>query len=97
MRRMVAGLLAALIPVAVTATEPKTQASDRQFIDRAYSINEGEIELGKLAQNKGTTSQVIEFGQRMVGDHTVALEQLRDTAEKGDLTLPDRGHDARGR
>ncbi|HEY2743680.1 MAG TPA: DUF4142 domain-containing protein [Polyangia bacterium] len=68
----------------------KGEASDRSFVDQAYSINEGEIELGKLAQKRGTTPQVVEFGQRMAGDHRVAQEQLRDVALADNLTLPHR-------
>jgi putative membrane protein len=85
MRVLLALACSMLLPVAASA---KGRASDRRFIDRAYSINEGEIELGKLAQQKGTTPQVREYGQRMVADHRVALDQLRDVAEKDNLKLP---------
>jgi len=89
MRVLLAIIGCVLVPAAAMATGPRNEAGDRQFIDRAYSINEGEIELGKLAQKKGTTPEVREFGQRMVGDHTVALEQLRDVALRNNLSLPD--------
>jgi len=49
-------------------------AQDRHFFDAAYSINEGEIRPGHLAEQCGTTAAVKNFAHRMVSDHTSSLD-----------------------
>ncbi len=88
MRVLLAAVCAVLLPSAAMAAHPTVDAADRQFVDRAHSINQGEIELGKLAQRRGTTPEVRELGRRMVKDHTAALDQLRVVGRQNDLSLP---------
>jgi putative membrane protein len=83
MRVLVAVMGAALLPAVAAA-----QASDQQFLEKAYNINQSEIALGKLAQEKGASAEVRDFGKRLESDHQKALEQLRDAAAKSHLTLP---------
>lgn len=85
MRVLMAVMCSALLPSAALA---KTQAGDQQFLDQAFSINQGEISLGKLAQERGTTAPIRDFGKRLESDHQAALDQLREVAEKSHLTLP---------
>jgi putative membrane protein len=47
-----------------------------------------EVELGQLAAEKATNSDVKEFAQRMVKDHTQANDQLKQIAMQKDVTLP---------
>jgi len=61
---------------------------DKLFVDAAFDINQGEILLGKLAQEKGTTAAVKQYGARMEKDHTAALDDLRDIAHKDGFALP---------
>jgi putative membrane protein len=70
------------------AQAANTQASDQKFLEKAYSINKGEIELGKLAQQRGTSQMVKDFGARLEHDHQKGLEQLREVAKKNDMTMP---------
>ena len=44
-----------------------------------------EVELGKLAQEKGSSEAVKEFGKRMVDDHTKAGEDLKQAAAKANM------------
>jgi putative membrane protein len=62
--------------------------ADRQFLDQAYSINQGEVKLGEVAKRKGTTDAVKNYGQLMVADHTVALKELYEFADKADAKVP---------
>jgi putative membrane protein len=57
-------------------------ASDREFVKDAAEGSALEIELGKLAQEKGSSEAVKEFGKRMVEDHTRAGENLKQAAAK---------------
>jgi putative membrane protein len=85
MRALVA--LMCCLPSLAAAGE-NSQPSDQQFIDKAYSINKGEIALGKLAQHRGTSTAVRDFGARLERDHQLGLDRLRETAHQAHLIMP---------
>ena len=47
-----------------------------------------EVEWGKLATEKASSSDVKQFGQRMVDDHTKANDELKSLASKNGWNLP---------
>jgi len=47
-----------------------------------------EVKLGQLAQQKGSSSAVKDFGKRMERDHSKANDELKEAASKNGLTLP---------
>ena len=47
-----------------------------------------EVELGQLAEQNGQSQEVKDFGKRMVTDHSKANDELKQVAEKEDVTLP---------
>ncbi len=61
---------------------------DRDFVGTAAEINMAEIKLGKLAQERGTTAAVKDFGQRLFNDHTKMNADLRKFAESQQMMLP---------
>jgi putative membrane protein len=61
---------------------------DAMFAREAAMGGMTEVELGKLAVQKGQNDKVKEFGQRMVDDHSKAGDRLRELAGKENLTLP---------
>ena len=62
--------------------------SDKKFLTEAAEGGMMEVELGKLAADKGTDADVKSFGQRMVDDHTKANDKLKQLAASKGLTLP---------
>jgi putative membrane protein len=62
--------------------------ADREFLDTAYSINQGEVKLGEVAKRKGTTDAVRNYGQLMVSDHSLALKELHEFADKANARMP---------
>lgn len=44
--------------------------------------------MGTLAQQKGGTPAVRDFGQRLVRDHTKSLDELKSVAQQQNITLP---------
>ena len=85
----VAALLA--FPVSGFARDKNTAATmptGSSFLSTADQINLGEIQLGKLAEQKGNNPAVRDFGKRMVEDHTKLEEQLRSLAKSKGVTLP---------
>lgn len=47
-----------------------------------------EVELGRIAAQKGMSDSVKQFGQRMVDDHSKANEELMTLAQSKGITLP---------
>jgi putative membrane protein len=64
------------------------QASDETFVIKAAKGSMAEVELGKLAVEKGASDEVKKFGQRMVDDHGKAGDELKTLAQNKHITLP---------
>lgn len=62
--------------------EGKLSSNDRHFITAAAQDGMAEVELGKLAQQKGSAQGVKDFGQRLVDDHGKANSELESIASK---------------
>ena len=70
------------------AQQPKSLASDSVFIQRAGSVGLLQVKLGKLAEKKGTSAAVVEFGKRMVTDYSKANEELKAAAKQAGFPAP---------
>ncbi len=64
------------------------QKNDAQFLVDAAEMNLEEIQLGKLAQQRGTTTEVKELGRKMEEAHTQSLVQLKDLASRKGISIP---------
>jgi putative membrane protein len=62
--------------------------SDKLFIRQAAIGGQAEVELGKLAQQKGNSESVRDFGKRMVSDHSKAYDQLMHLQKDADPSTP---------
>jgi len=62
--------------------------NDASFLVDAAEINLEEIQLGKLAQQKGSMAEVKEFGKMMVDEHEKALADLKTFAATKQITIP---------
>jgi putative membrane protein len=62
--------------------------SDKTFIKKAAEGGMAEVELGKLAAEKGSSEDVKKFGQRMVEDHSKANDQLKQVASSKGVEVP---------
>ena len=76
-------------------TEGQTQqpvidpmASARRFVKEAAEGSATEVALGKLAQEKGSSDAVKQFGKRMVDEHSKATEELKQAAEMAKIEVP---------
>jgi putative membrane protein len=61
---------------------------DRTFIVEAAAGGMAEVELGRLATQKASRSEVKEFGQMMVDDHGKANDKLMKIAQEKGLAAP---------
>lgn len=62
--------------------------ADKAFMEKAAMGGMVEVEMGRLAQQKGTSQQVKDFGARMVQDHGAANNELMQLASKKGLQMP---------
>jgi len=58
------------------------------FVQKAASANLHEIKMGEIGSKRATATEVKEFAQRMVKDHTEALEKLKKAARAAKIDVP---------
>jgi putative membrane protein len=76
-------LMLSLPMVALAASSP-----DASFYKGAAEGGIAEVDAGRLAQDKGNSQQVKDFGAMMVKDHSAANEKLQALASSKSITLP---------
>jgi putative membrane protein len=76
-------LMLTLPLTALAASNP-----DASFYKNAAEGGISEVDAGHLAQDKGNSQQVKDFGAMMVKDHSAANEKLQALASSKDITLP---------
>lgn len=71
-------------------TKPATGLSsdDKEFLAKAAQGGMTEVALGKLAAQKGTTSQIRDFGKMMVTDHEKINNDVKALAKSKNVALP---------
>ena len=66
----------------------KVNKTDAKFAVEAANGGMAEVELGKLAQEKGLSQQVKDFGAMMVKDHSAANLKMTALAKSKGISLP---------
>ena len=61
---------------------------DRLFVQEAAIGGMAEVDSGKMAEQKGQSSAVKDFGRRMVEDHSKANDRLSALAKAASVPLP---------
>jgi len=89
---------------AATAQAPMASSSmvkaDQALLKEMAQVNVAEINAAKLALSKSQDAKVKAYAQKMIDDHTTALQDLQAIAQKKGVTLPsepDRAHQAKAR
>ena len=86
-----AALLAATALFAVNENNGGTgavTAADKNFMVAAAEGGMLEVRLGEVAEKKGASQEVKDFGAMMVSDHGKAGEDLKAVAAKHDVAVP---------
>lgn len=83
MKYLMAALILASPLAAIAADNP-----DSSFYKNAGEAGIFEIDAGNLAQQKGTSPAVKDFGALMVKDHTAAADKLKAIAAGKGISLP---------
>lgn len=72
----------------VSADELKKKEEAANFVTQAANNNLAEIHLGKVAAEKGTSSEVKKFAKDLVDMQTKANEELKLIADKNNIAFP---------
>jgi putative membrane protein len=67
---------------------------DAEFVREQLAMGTAEVELGKLAQERGTHPDVKNYGQMMVTDHRMAGEELKEIANRTNVKRGEGASDA---
>lgn len=83
----------ALCAMPVMAQKEKKAAAaaamtDQQFVDFAGQTDMVEANLGQMAQSKGSSQGVKDYGQMLATDHTKDFDQLYTAAQQANLNRP---------
>ena len=70
------------------ASSSALSSGDQRFLQQAARDGIAEVELGRLASERGASDAVKQFGQRMVNDHGKANDELKRLAEQKGVNLP---------
>ena len=63
-------------------------ARDREFLTKAAQGSLAEIQMGKLAQEQGSSDEVQDIGETLVEDHSDAHEDVQKLASDKQIVLP---------
>jgi putative membrane protein len=85
----VAGLLlSAMAAPAPVAAQQAGLATDSSFMQMAGSLGLLQVKLGKLAEKKGSSAGVTDFGKRMVAEYSQTNEELAAAAKQAAFPAP---------
>jgi putative membrane protein len=70
------------------SAQSQANMTDARFAKAAAQGGLAEIQLGRLAGDKGSNEMIKAFGERMVVQHGAAADQLQAAAQKENITLP---------
>lgn len=62
--------------------------STSEFMVKVADVGMTEVQLGQMAENKGSNQRIKDFGAMMVKDHTAAGDELKNLASQKNVTLP---------
>jgi putative membrane protein len=78
----------ALVTIGFSSHALALDSSDKTFIKKAAEGGMTEVDAGKMAQEKGSTQDVKDFGAMMVKDHTQNDEDLTALAKTKGVETP---------
>lgn len=85
---MIGGLCALAGCESTMRAEEASSQPDDFFLVQVSHLNASEIEAGRLAVQRASNSEVRQYGQMMIDEHTLANTELTELAELRDVTLP---------
>jgi putative membrane protein len=78
-----------VLAMLVTSSAYAAENQSTTFLKKAIQGNFAEVQMGELAQEKGTKDNVKQFGQMLNDDHSAANVKAIDAAKSMDVMPPD--------
>jgi putative membrane protein len=78
----------AAVGTAGEADRNKASTGDKDFVNDLAIAGMAEVELGRLASERGGNPEVKKFGKTMVDDHTAAGDKLKTIATQHNVAWP---------
>jgi putative membrane protein len=69
------------------SAELQLSSAEQAFVQQAARGNELEVELAKMAQDKAQNEQVKDYARQLEQDHSRALDELENVADRASLDL----------
>jgi putative membrane protein len=69
-------------------TQSDNKMDDKKFVMEAAQGGMAEVKIGELASQKGQSSSVKQFGERLVKDHQQANDKLKQIAQDKGISVP---------
>jgi len=88
MKTFALSVLASIAFVSQAAMAQSMNSEDRTFVNKVAQAGSSEIATGKIAVAQSTRSDVRNFAQQMVDDHSKAGEELGAIARKKSMAPP---------
>ncbi|MBV8699017.1 DUF4142 domain-containing protein [Bradyrhizobium sp.] len=82
------GMAMLMAHAAAAAPRDASARKDQHFMTEAIQGDLSEIKMGKLAQEKGQSDQVKDFGRTLEQDHSEHLQKAQQTAQQDGLNAP---------
>ena len=73
---------------ATNTMNKKASKADQRFLKEAIEGDMAEVNMGKLAQQNGTSQDVKQFGEMLQTDHGQHLQQAQQQAQEMGVTPP---------
>jgi putative membrane protein len=78
----------AAVGTAGEAAGAKVSSADKDFVNDLAIAGTAEVELGRMAAERGANPEVKKFGNMMVDDHTAAGDKLKTIATQHNIAWP---------
>jgi putative membrane protein len=88
MRRSSKLLTALGMAAATVLTVSAEDVDDSKFLSEAMLIDQAEVRMGQLAQQRGSGEGVREYGEKLEADHSRALEKTSALAKELGVPIP---------
>ena len=88
MKRSAIGPIVMALAIATASVAYAQAADSKAFVNDLTIAGLAEVQLGKLAAERGSSPDVKSFGQMMVKDHTQAANELKPIATELKVQQP---------
>lgn len=85
--RMLAYVMIAALVWTASAQAQMAAKPEAQLLTKLHMVNEMEIQAGELAQQKGQSPEIREFGRHLAEAHRDADERVQNVAREHQITL----------